>query len=166
MKVLLIALLLQVSAPTNVVIAAMDCANPIADHFLEQANAQVTKVYGPVVPSSEVWFVFAAGVFERESTVQPNSEWTMEVIEVAPEKLLQYPDTSGDDATIQICCHRIPLKKQTAAFATPVLAIDHAFVLPPGRRLAGRTNNPIDFGISASYWRFPAACASQLMGMR
>lgn len=164
MRIILALLLLQI-APTGVTVQALDCANPIADHFLVQANAQLTKVYGPVVPAGELWFVFAAGVFEREFIVQPNTEWTMEIIEVAPET--GYKDTAGDDAQIQLCCHRVPLKKQTGAFATPVLAIDHSFTLPPGRRLAGRTNNAIDFGISASYWRYPAACASQIvMGMR
>jgi hypothetical protein len=141
--------------------ATPDCTGT-PSYFFVETIPPLTKVYGPVVPASEVWLITAAGIFERDPTVQPNSEWMLELIEPLPAET-GYPDASGDDAQIQKCCYRVPLQKQTVALATPVLALTRSFLLMPGRRLAGRTNNAISFGIDGVYWKYPAACAAGLV---
>lgn len=133
---------------------AADCVGVSGHLYAQTPEGGIdTKVYGPVVPSTEVWLVDAGGVFAF-STPEVNSEFMMEIMEPITEQTGRTDSVDPDN-----CCWRIPLAKITGARATPVLALTRPVLLRPGQRLTGRTNNAMGFGINGIYWRYPASCA-------
>jgi hypothetical protein len=158
LTLLLFAVGLQPSAPLGLVVTAQaaDCTGT-PGHDLTWTDGAQDIVYGPIVPSTETWIVEAGGLFTSD-VVPTNSEFMMELIEPVPEQTGLF-----DSSDPSRCCWRIPLGKQTGVQATPLMALGRPVHLRPGQRLAGRTNNPLRYGISSVFWKYPAACASGLV---
>ncbi len=137
----------------------------VPDHFINVSAKGVaeTKVYGPVVPLTEVWVVDQAGVYTPSENPQVGTEFMLEVILPLPAET-GYVDSSTN---IDACCYRIPVAKQVGAVATPFLALTRSILLRPGTRLAARNNTGLYFGLLGTMWKYPASCASTLaLGLR
>ncbi len=122
-----------------------------------------TKVYGPVVPLTEVWIVDQAGVYTPNENPKAGTEFMLEVMLPLPAET-GYVDSSTN---LDACCYRIPVAKQIGAVATPFLALTRSILLRPGTRLAARNNSGLYFGLLGTMWKYPASCAPTLaLGLR
>lgn len=161
-----IALSSSVSAQPQLM--AADCVHMnYPGHFADierDASADLSKIYGPVVPANEVWVVEHAGLIIRNPvTPSLGQEFKFDIIEPFADEL-GWTSSAGNDAQIGACCFRIAIHTPPPTYGEPLVALPPGgVILRPGQRLGARTTAKYyEFHMTGLMVRYPGACLAAL----